>query len=112
MTAKTPGASVRTRLPIIRHGLVSLALAWPLLSAPAPAQDVVPLDRPIVLPPLSRQELRDLRDAKREADRAATRRREEKRLDGTGPIGRDNPALGYDVTSGIQQRAVEKSLAR
>jgi hypothetical protein len=112
MTAKTPVGYAQRRLPLIRHGLVSLALAWPLLSAPAQAQDVVPLDRLIVLPPVSRQELRDLRDAKRGADRATIGRREENRLDGTSPIGRDNPALGYDVTSGIQQRAMEKALPR
>jgi len=94
---------------MIRYRVIALALAWPLLSAPAHAQHVLPLDRPIVVPPVSGQELRD---AEREADRATTGQREEKRLDETSPTGRDNPGLSYDVTTGIQQRAIERALPR
>jgi hypothetical protein len=45
-------------------------------------------------------------------DRAATGLREEQLLDETRAVGRDNPALSDDVTTGIQQRAIEKALPR
>jgi len=94
---------------MIRSRIVALALAWPLLSAPAYAQRVLPLDPPIVVPPVSG---RELRDAERAAERPTTPHREEKRLDETSPVARDNPGLGYDVTTGIQQRAIERALPR
>ena len=95
---------------MIRHRIAALTLAVPLQlsSAPAQAQRVLPLDPPIVLPPVSAPELRD-------AERALehmTPRGDEKRRNETDLVGRDNPGLGYDVTSGIQQRAIEKALPR
>ena len=95
---------------MIRHRIAALTLAVPLLlsSAPAQAQRVLPLDPPIVLPPVSAPELRDAESALEHM----TPRHDEKRQNETGLVGRDNPGLGYDVTSGIQQRAIEKALPR
>jgi len=89
---------------MIRYRIAAFSLALPiLLSAPAAhAQRVLPLDPPVVLPPVSARELRD-------AERV-TRRPEEKRQDASTPVAGDNPGLGYDVTTGIQQRALEKAL--
>ena len=94
---------------MIRSRIVVLALAWPLLSAPAHAQRVLPLDPPIVAPPVSGQEQRD---AERAAGRRTTPQRKEQGVDETSPVARDNPGLGYDVTTGIQQRAIERALPR
>ena len=98
-----------------RHRIAALTLALPLLlsSAPVHAQRVLPLDRPVVLPPVSAPELRD---AERALERM-TPRPEEKRRGGSIPVGSipiggDNPGLDYDVTTGIQQRAIEKALPR
>jgi hypothetical protein len=95
---------------MIRYRIAALSLALPLLlsSAPAHAQRVLPLDRPIVLPPVSAPERRD---AERTLERR-TSRPEDKRQGERIPIGRDNPGLGYDATSGIQQRAIEQALPR
>ncbi|PYM17650.1 MAG: hypothetical protein DMD78_29540 [Candidatus Rokuibacteriota bacterium] len=95
---------------MIRHRIAALTLAVPLLlsSAPAQAQRVLPLDPPIVLPPVSAPELRD---AERVLEHR-TPRHDQNRQDEAGLVGRDNPGLGYDVTSGIQQRAIEKALPR
>jgi hypothetical protein len=67
---------------------IALALAWPLLAAQGCAQGGWPLDR------------------------STTRLREEQLRDEIGVVGRDNPASSYDVTTGIQQRAIEKALPR
>jgi hypothetical protein len=67
---------------------IALVLAWPLLSAQGCAQGVWPVDR------------------------STTGVREERLLDETRAVGRDNPASGYDVSTGIQQRAIEKALPR
>jgi hypothetical protein len=93
---------------MIRYRIAAaLALALPLLSStPAHAQRVLPLDPPIVLPPVGPQ----LRDAERAAEQAPSLPKEEKRLDQAGPVGGDNPGLGYDVTNAIQQRAIEGAL--
>jgi hypothetical protein len=92
---------------MIRDTVIALALVSSLLSAPAHAQQVLPLDRPVVLPPVSAPELRD---AERLRERTPPPI-EEKRLE-QSPVGRDNPGLGYDVTTGIQQRTLEKALPR
>ena len=95
---------------MIRYRIAALSLALPLLlsAAPAHAQRVLPLDPPVVLPPVSAPERRD---AERTLERM-TPRPEEKHRGESIPVGRDNPGLGYDVTSGIQQRAIEKTLPR
>lgn len=67
---------------------IALVLAWPLLSAQGCTQAVFPVDR------------------------STTGLREEQLLDETGLIGRGNPGLSDDVTTGIQQRAIEKALPR
>ena len=95
---------------MIRDRIAALTLVVPLLlsSAPAHAQRVLPLDPPVVLPPVSATELRD---AERVLERT-TPRPDEKRSGESLPVSRDNPGLGYDVTTGIQQRAIEKALPR
>jgi hypothetical protein len=102
---------------MIRRRIAALILAWPLLlsSAPAHAQRVLPVDPPVVLPPVSASELRD---AERALERVSPRPDEPRRGESLPvgreslPVGRDNPGLGYDVTTGIQQRAIEKALPR
>jgi len=95
---------------MIRYRAAAITLSLPLLVslATAHAQRVLPLDRPIVLPPVSAPELRN---AERALERM-TPRRDEKSEDVTSPAGRDNPALGHDVTSGIQERTIERTLPR
>jgi hypothetical protein len=65
---------------------IALALAWPLLAVQGCAQGGWP--------------------------RSTTSLREEQLRDEIGALGRDNPASSYDVTTGIQQRAIEKALPR
>ena len=95
---------------MIRYRIAALTLAVPLLlsSAPAHAQRVLPLDPPVVLPPVSAPERRD---AERTLERM-TPRPKEGRQGGNIPVVGDNPGLGYDVTSGIQRQAIEKALPR
>ena len=93
---------------MIRYRIAALTLSLLLSSAPAHAQRVLPLDPPVVLPPVSAAEQRD---AERALERM-TPRPEDKRQGESLPVGRDNPGLGYDVTTGIQQRAIEKALPR
>jgi len=67
---------------------IALTLVWPLLSVQGCTQGGLPLDR------------------------STMGLREEQLLDETRAVGRDNPALSDDVTTGIQQRAIEKALPR
>jgi hypothetical protein len=100
---------------MIRHRIAALTLALPLLlsSAPARAQRVLPLDPPVVLPPVSAPELRDAeRTLERRTPRPEEKRQGESIPVGSIPVGGDNPGLGYDVTTGIQQRAIERALPR
>jgi hypothetical protein len=62
--------------------ILAIGLTWLSLLTPAHAQRVIPGDQPVVVPPVSR---RQIRDAERDADRAAERRSEDKFLEPRRP---------------------------
>jgi ABC-type sugar transport system substrate-binding protein len=99
------------RTMMIRHRIAALTLALPLLlSVAATAQELLPGNPPVVLPPLGPEVRQAERDAARAAEQTA-RRKDEVRTPET-EAGRENPGLDYDVTTGIQQRQLEQGLRR
>ncbi|HEU5193981.1 MAG TPA: hypothetical protein VFW70_04500 [Methylomirabilota bacterium] len=90
--------------------VAALTLALPLLLAlPAAGQPARPTERIIVLPPLGPEVQQAERDATRAAEQASRVPRAKAPETQTG---RELPNLDDDVTTGIQNRALENGLRR
>jgi hypothetical protein len=77
-----------------------VALSMLSVAGPASAQRLLPLDRPVVAPPVSDRQVR-------EAERVRPSRANDARWPRATAAGRDNPGLDYDVTSALQQRQLD-----
>jgi len=98
---------------MIRYRVAALTLALPLLlSLPAAAQQVLPTNRPIVLPPLGPEVRQAERDAARAAEQTARVPKADTPATPETEADRQSPGLGYDVTTGIQNRAIENGRRR
>ena len=84
--------------------IVAAVVLGPLLvSAPARGEEMPPPDRPTITPaPLHAT----MTEAERRLEESMGKRRREDLLRAM------NPDLGYDLTTAIQQRIIEKSLPR
>ena len=82
-----------------------LLVAWPLvMSASVGAEPPRPPDRPIVMPQPSTTAVTE---AERQLEEFMQKRRREMKL-----VPPETPDLGYDLSTAIQQRAIEKALPR
>jgi len=84
--------------------IVAAVVLWPLfVSAPARGEEMPPPDRPTITPAPLHATMTE-----------AERRLEESKdlLRAMKPSPPPNPDLGYDLTTAIQQRIIEKSLPR
>jgi len=112
-----------------RLQVFAMAMGWPLLlSAPVLAQQAprpegggtleikqgeIPSSkdrRPIVYPaPQSKEEISE---AERQVEDLEAKQPPERLLDETKPSTLQRPDLGYDVTTGIQEKAIQNALPR
>lgn len=90
--------------------IVAAVVLGPLLvSAPARGEEMPPPDRPTITPaPLHAT----MTEAERRLEESMGKRRREDLLRAMKPSPPPNPDLGYDLTTAIQQRIIEKSLPR